>query len=58
MGLTALLSQLICKAVAELAADEWVGRRGVVDVVVGSREAVEPLLASIEKNRRIQTYVA
>jgi hypothetical protein len=55
MGLTALLSQLLCKAVAELAADEWVGRRGVVDIVVGSREAVEPPLGSIEENRRIQT---
>jgi hypothetical protein len=36
-----------------MAADECVGRRGVVDLVAGSREAVEPSLESIEENRRI-----
>jgi hypothetical protein len=36
-----------------MAADECVGRRGVADVVVGSREAVEPPFVSIEENRHV-----
>ena len=53
MGLTAPDCWLLCKAVAELAADACVGRREVVDVAVGSWEAVEPSLAHIDENRRV-----
>ena len=51
--LTGSKSGLLCKAVAELAADACVGRREVVDVAVGSREPVEPSLADIDENRRM-----
>jgi hypothetical protein len=51
-GLTGLIFELSCEAAVERAAGGSVGHRGVVDVAVGSREAVEPSRAIIEESRR------
>ena len=56
--MTGRFSPLTWKAVAEMAADGAVGRRAVVDRVVGSREAVEPPRTSIEHESTSPWYVA
>ena len=57
-GLTGLAFELSCKAAVETAANGRVGHHEVVDVVVGSREAVEPSRADIEESRRRSEWVA
>jgi hypothetical protein len=53
--LTGLALELSCKAAVETAANGRVGHREVVDVVVGSREAVEPSRADIKRVDAVQS---